>query len=903
MIKKFATLAFGLLASYASAATAVVWTNEDGVKVDKAPAYSFTFKYGTGAAIDTTNVNGAVVIDFTAKAGKTSNGAGYGIGWEQTCNADYSSCKDTPISLSAYKGVCMTYKAEMPFRVDFKQSTITDDNYYGMEIPAATGFRKTFIAFSELTQGWKSTTTVAWNATKQTGVQIGFKNTHATVDAGTNEVQIASFILADECVTHAPELVAPYTSGEGSETLNEGDTLKLDMSKMFTDEDGDDLKITVKIVNDGVKAVALAGTDTVFNQNSVIKLVTTPNPKNGAVVSITATDPTKKTASYTLTVDAIDRENAPVAVNDSYETDEEVALKVAVKNSVLANDYDADGDEFVIGTVGDVEHGVLAFDTDLGTFTYTPEKDFYGEDSFTYTVVEVGGTKESAPATVTIKVNNVDDPAVVEVVDPAITVGGEAAAIGDTIPLLEDFEEIAIKIPTAGVVFSDPDGEANLTIGAKLKGDKVVTLDYVKLASSYVIQVAPVADASGLAEVILYAAEGKDTVSVSVFLNVVPVKDNPVAVADAYKVIQDSLNVIDAKKGVLANDYNPDGASVLGAAVVDDVKHGTLEFKVDGSFTYESEAGYEGEDSFTYYNANAVGDASDTVEVILTVLYKNHAPEIVAEILDTLGNSLSALTEDFTTIKKFAKLDVLSWFVDDSDKAADLKITVRSDDSLLAPSMSSGAILVKSVRNACGEAKVIVTATDTQGASTDLEIPAVIACTNDKPVALNDTIYVGTEDWSLDVDLYDVIMDPDGDTLTFEVSATKNADEALEWTVKDNMISIVPKADAILLENYIMAFSVKGTDATTYATAKLILIVGDDPRDTTNAIRPVVASPKMGWQQAIMANRGAAVMMDVQGRVMWKRRLPVSADEVRAAADSFQGRKVLRVNNQTFTIK
>lgn len=72
---------------------------------------------------------------------------------------------------------------------------------------------------------------------------------------------------------------------------------------------------------------------------------------------------------------------------------------------------------------------------------------------------------------------------------------------------------------------------------------------------------------------------------------------------------------------------------------------------------------------------------------------------------------------------------------------------------------------------------------------------------------------------------------------------------------------------------------------------------------STTGITPVVASAKLNWQGAIQANRGTVSMMDMQGRVMWTRRLPVSESEVRAAAATVQGRKILKVNQQTWTIK
>ena len=289
MVKKMISWAGALcaLVSTAYAASATVWTEGEGGGT-KAPAYWYPFKYGTGSSVDSTAWSETSRLTILkAKEGKTSNGAGFGFTWEQ--NASY---KDVAITLAAYKGVCLTYSATAPFRIDFKQSTITDDNYYGAELSA--GAKKTFVAFADLKQGWKSTTAVSWNVTKQMGVQFSFKNTHATAAVNSNMIEITNFELADECVTFAPTLLPPYTA-EDEGVLNEGDTLKLNLAEVFTDPDGDIASYTVKIVGDEVGLVKLA--DSLYNTTGVVKLITKENPKGDAVVTITSAVPRRTTAS------------------------------------------------------------------------------------------------------------------------------------------------------------------------------------------------------------------------------------------------------------------------------------------------------------------------------------------------------------------------------------------------------------------------------------------------------------------------------------------------------------------------------------------------------------------------------------------------------------------------------
>lgn len=886
----------GAMTGSAFAASATVWT-EDGPG-DKEPAYWYAFDYGTGASVDTsTTADNVKVAEFVAKPGKTDNGAGFGFTWEQN-----SSYKDVPISLASYKGACLTYRSTAPFRIDFRQSTITDDNYYGSEL--AAGSKKLFIAFANLKQGWKSTTTVAWNVSKQLGVQFSYKNTHATSSVNTNTVEIISFILADECVTNPPVLQPPYQNGD-EVVLNEGEALSYDLTKMFVDPDGEDLTYTVAITGDVVLADSLYKT-------GMLNLKTTENPSGSATVKVTATDASKKSATYQFTVETVDGENAPVAADDSFETKEETRLAVTAtsSNNILKNDYDADGDKFVAELVDSTAHGTLTFTPSTGAFIYIPEKDFFGTDAFTYRVVETARSgdasyevRTSNVATVTINVKNVDDSATVTVVKSAFTVDTDEYALGDTVEVDEDFETFTVNISAEDVVFADPDALAG-DVPLAVKASGVVTAAYVQAGDSYVIDISSIENANGVAKVTLYV-QGEESVNVFFYVKVKQVSDPPIAVDDSYTVVQDSVNKILKAKGVLANDKDPDNAkSSLKAYLYDGAIEGTVTLAEDGSFTYEI-GHYEGEDSFMYYVVNAEGDTSQPALVTLTVERKNLPPQVVDGVADTVGNRLAALKEDFPTPKQFSKKELQSWFTDDTDASTDLVFAARSDDSLLNPSISStGVLMVRSVADACGDAEVILIVKDKKGATTEFAIPAHIACEQDKPKYVNnvrlDTVYVGVGPWSGVIDFNDYVYDPDGDSLTFTVTPTNNFNEWFDWSQDGNLLTASNKEDKVLAPGKLVSFEVKAADAATFVTFKVYLIAADDPR---TSIAPVIAAPKANWQNAIMASQGTVAIFDMQGRVMWSHRLPVSEADVRNAAAQVQGRKILQVNRQTWTIK
>src|SRR5207253_2199841 len=68
------------------------------------------------------------------------------------------------------------------------------------------------------------------------------------------------------------------------------------------------------------------------------------------------------------------RNDAPVAVADSYSTDEDTPLSVSAPG-VLGNDTDADGGTLNATLVSNVSNGTLVLNSD-GSFSYTPNSNF-----------------------------------------------------------------------------------------------------------------------------------------------------------------------------------------------------------------------------------------------------------------------------------------------------------------------------------------------------------------------------------------------------------------------------------------------------------------------------------------------------------------------------------------------
>ena len=106
----------------------------------------------------------------------------------------------------------------------------------------------------------------------------------------------------------------------------------------------------------------------------------------------------------TVTVTVNPTNDAPVAADDSATTNENAPVNI----DVLFNDSDPDGDPMMVTVVSDPPHGSTVINLDY-TVTYTPDLNYDGADSFTYTVSD--GT-DTDTGTVSITVNPAPAPLV-----------------------------------------------------------------------------------------------------------------------------------------------------------------------------------------------------------------------------------------------------------------------------------------------------------------------------------------------------------------------------------------------------------------------------------------------------------------------------------------------------------
>jgi hypothetical protein len=109
---------------------------------------------------------------------------------------------------------------------------------------------------------------------------------------------------------------------------------------------------------------------------------------------------TSSPATVTLKVAAVN--DPPAAQDQTIAFDEDTVAT----GRVVASDVDSSVLTYVIAQAP--AHGSLQLDAATGAFTYTPQKDYNGLDTFQFTASD--GDLDSAPATVTLRIAPVNDP-------------------------------------------------------------------------------------------------------------------------------------------------------------------------------------------------------------------------------------------------------------------------------------------------------------------------------------------------------------------------------------------------------------------------------------------------------------------------------------------------------------
>ena len=191
-------------------------------------------------------------------------------------------------------------------------------------------------------------------------------------------------------VTVTPVNVAPIAADDIATVDQDSSNNLINVLSNDVDADGDLLDIVAASANNGTVSINAAGS-----------ISYTPNPDyNGAdVISYTVSDVEGETATANVTVTVVNA--APDAQDDAAIVEEDSITNTI---EVLGNDSDREADQLTILSAA-AEHGDVSINDD-GSLSYSPETNYSGPETITYTIGDGQGGEDSAQVLITVTPSN-----------------------------------------------------------------------------------------------------------------------------------------------------------------------------------------------------------------------------------------------------------------------------------------------------------------------------------------------------------------------------------------------------------------------------------------------------------------------------------------------------------------
>ena len=366
-----------------------------------------------------------------------------------------------------------------------------------------------------------------------------------------------------------------------------------------------------------------------------------------------ATDGIDESPETLVTITVLPVNDAPVAFDDNATVNEDTPTSLPI----LSNDVDVD-DELtptMVNIIAAPSHGTITITA--SSVTYTPQQDYFGPDSFTYTLKDPAGLTSNI-ANVAITVAPVND-APVTLNDGASTAEEQPVTIdvltndSDVDNAIDQTTVVVVNGPMHGTVEVQPNGTIIYIPSKDYTGAD--NFDYT------------VKDVSG-------TVSAPSTVTVAI----TPVNDAPVASNDAVTTLENTAVNINITNNDIDVDNNVNPSSVI---IVTNPAHGTLTVDAGGIATYAPTTDYLGEDTFTYTIQDPDGLISAPATVTITVVPPNRAPHAVDD-----GPIAHRFLLDLT-------IDVLKNDYDVDNEHNELTIVSVSDPNMGTVSIVDGQIV------------------------------------------------------------------------------------------------------------------------------------------------------------------------------------------------------------------
>lgn len=510
-------------------------------------------------------------------------------------------------------------------------------------------------------------------------------------------------------------------------------------------------------------------------------------------------------ASATATI--LEPDNTPQTVDDRVTTAEDPAVALTI--DVLANDSDPNGDPLSLVSHTEPRHGTMSREGFI--FSYKPDDNFNGTDSFTYTVSD--GYDGFDTATVTINVTPIND---------------RPEAFSDSVSMVEDATQIGMlsgfDVDGDSLVFSLVQDAAHGTVSVQMNGAFTYT---------------PEDEYSGVDTFSFRVRDGSlysDPTVVTISVNAV--NDPPNANDDEVSTQEDAaVTTVDVR----SNDIDPDGDS-LAIVSFTQPAHGHVTHNGEGSFTYIPSADFNGTDIFTYTITDGNG-SEDTASVNISVVSLNDSPVAIDDDLETAEDTMA------TTVNVLAN---------DSDVEGD----ELSIDSFTQPIHGSvidngnGTFVYTPNADYHGSDGFTYTVRDGNGGFDTATVRIVISRVNDTPVATNDTVDATEDTPIVMANLLSNDTDVDGDTLS--VDSYTQPTHGMVTINGDGTFTYVPAED--YQGQDIFTYTVSDGNGETDIATVIVLV-----RDPLDGAFPVHLSASGKWRYSFTDATGDDVTVRLMG--------------------------------------
>ncbi len=435
-----------------------------------------------------------------------------------------------------------------------------------------------------------------------------------------------------------------------------------------------------------------------------------------------------------------------------------VVPEVDANNSTINEDQnatgninvsDSDGDDINVTISSNASNGSVIIsdsnvtsDENQTTYTYTPNSNYNGSDSFTLKFND--GFGGIITKTISVTINSIND---VPTIDTNFS----------NLNILEDNGTISYDINVSDVEGND----LNLTVESNNTSLMTVSSGWSGLLSqgnyngnTLDFNLSTVANASGIARITI-TLQDENSTSTSFDVNVSAVNDAP---------------VLSIPSSVSKNEDFSDFNITLTASDVDDTN---LTYSVDSNDTtiadvnitggFISVSGVANANGTVKIDVNVTdGNLTDTGSIILTVTAQNDAP--VVQALSDVN-----ITEDGT----ISVIEVNASDVDDTNLTYDAN---SSDTSIATVSIVDGNLTVTPVSNASGT--VTITAIVTDGTVTTIQTFTLnISAVDDAP--------------TFDNSFSNITKNEDNGSFVIDMSATDVEGHSITYSAESNVSSIV----------------------------------------------------------------------------------------------------------------